>query len=114
MQIKKLLIIADEQTVQLFRLVGAVGFTVQNHDLEHLPHQLQPAITYVRSHASEIGGVLVAAPLASTLIERLDRIKTLEVPVIRLPDENGQSQIGFLEALMEKAIGMKLERNGSL
>jgi len=109
---KQLLVVGDLQTVQFFKLIGAVGFEVQTSD----PSQLKAAVAYIRQEAPGIGGILVTPSVADDLQERLDRIKHLSVPLIRLPDSqaDSQSQVTFLENLMEQAIGMKLERKVSL
>lgn len=104
---QQLVVVGDAQTVAFFKLVGAVGFEVESAN----PKQLSETLQYIRKNARRIGGMLVAAQVAETIIERLDRMQGVDVPVIRLPDPTGLSQIGFLEALMEKAIGMKLEHS---
>jgi vacuolar-type H+-ATPase subunit F/Vma7 len=104
---QQLVVIGDAQTVSFFKLVGAVGFEVESANGK----QLSEALQFIRKNARSIGGMLVAAQVAEAIIERLDRMQGVDVPVIRLPDPTGLSQIGFLEALMEKAIGMKLEHS---
>lgn len=104
---QQLIVVGDAQTVAFFKLVGAVGFEVEAANAKQLSEVLQ----YIRKNVRLIGGMLVAAQVADALIERLERMQGVDVPVIRLPDPNGLSQIGFLEALMEKAIGMKLEHS---
>lgn len=103
---KQLLVIGDVQTVQFFTLIGAIGF-VLNADSSH---HLQPVLQHIRDNAKKIGGILVSTDIVDELIERIDRMKTVEIPILRLPNKNGASQIGFLEALMEKAVGMKMEK----
>jgi len=109
-QTKSLLVVGDVQTVAFFRLVGATGFVVS----EDGSHHLQPVLQYLRENAKSIGGIVVSPACADQLIERIDRMKVIEVPVIRLPDPSGLSQIGFLEALMEKAVGMKMEKKQTI
>jgi vacuolar-type H+-ATPase subunit F/Vma7 len=104
---QQLVVIGDAQTVSFFKLVGAVGFEVESANGK----QLSEALQFIRKNARSIGGMLVAAQVAEAIIERLDRMQGVDVPVIRLPDPTGLSQIAFLEALMEKAIGMKLEHS---
>jgi len=106
-KVQQLVVVGDAQTVAFFKLVGAVGFEVEAANAKQLSEVLQ----YIRKNARLIGGMLVAAQVAEALIERLDRMQGVDVPIIRLPDPSGLSQIGFLEALMEKAIGMKLEHS---
>lgn len=106
---KKLIVIGDQQTVQFFTLVGAVGFEVSPTNKA----QFSEALASIREQAKSIGGILVASDIADMLVERIDRMQGVEIPIIRLPDPSGESQIGYLETLMEKAIGMKLE-TGSL
>lgn len=97
---KKLVVVADKQTTAFFTLVGAIGF-----------EQESTALQFIRKNVRSIGGILVATEMADTITERIDRMQGVDLPIIRLPDGGGVSQIEFLESLMEKAIGMKLENN---
>jgi len=105
---KQLLVVADEQTVAFFSLIGAKGFIVAVNSNEY-QSQLQKAIQHVREKSRSIGGILVAAQVADVFLDKMSRIKTLEVPIVRLPAGDGTSQLSFLETLMEKAVGMKLQ-----
>ncbi len=105
---KKLLVIGEQQTIQFFTLIGAVGMEVHPGDSPQA--QLAPVISYIREHADQIGGILVQVSLAEPLSERLDRIKSIDIPIVRLPVQGGKSQVDYLEKLMQKAIGMKLEQ----
>lgn len=107
-QSKQLIVVADEQTVAFFSLIGAKGFIV-NEQSNSQAAQLQKVVHYVRENVRSIGGILVAPPIADVILDTLSRIKSLEVPIVRLPATDGSSQVSFLEALMEKAVGMKLQ-----
>lgn len=107
---KKLIVIGNQETVRFFTLVGAEGLVVTEGDTATLNQALQ----YIRSQSRVIGGILVESELADTLTERIERMQGVDIPIIRLPDPSGKSQIGYLEALMEKAVGMKLDSGNLL
>ena len=109
---KQVIIIADKQTVQFFTLLGATGFVTPTQ--APTTSTVDPAINYIRSNAQSIAGVLVHAQLADLIRERMNRMKEIVIPIISLPDSSGASQVGFLETLMEKAVGMKLEQGNFL
>ena len=106
---KQLLVIGEVQTVQFFTLIGAVGLQINANESTQI--QLQPVISYIRHHADQIGGILVQPTLAEALLERLERLKSIDIPVVRLPEHGGKSQVGYLQSLMQKAVGIKLEQN---
>ncbi len=105
---KQLLVIGEVQTIQFFTLIGAVGIEINQQDSPQA--QLMPVLNYIRKNADQIGGILVQTSLAEALSERLDRIKSIDIPIVRLPVQGGKSQVDYLESLMQKAIGMKLEQ----
>lgn len=101
---KHILVLGDIQTVQFFSLVGAWGCVVEKDDAG----SLAVALDRIRSQEKEIGAVVVTASLAGTVLDRIERMQGITLPVIQLPDAQNPSQLQALENIMEKAIGMKL------
>lgn len=100
---KQLLVIADEQSVLLWRTVGAKGFVFSKESMPQL-------ISYIK----EQGHVHKAALLGEKAYEEgLSLVRYLsehEIPWIVLLDTSMDEKIGYkeLEKLSEKAIGMSL------
>ena len=111
---KKLFVVGDGPTTQLFELVGAVGIVVERRV------QAARAVQYLTAHKENIGGIVVAAAVAGRHPEFIERLRVLDVPVLQLPaaatnpgasaEAQPPSQTQLLEQLMERALGMKLER----
>lgn len=101
---KQLVVVGDEQTVAFFSFVGATGFVIQPQSVE-----FAELVAFIRLQVRTIGAILVVPELADALTERLERMQGVSIPIVRLPNTDGSSHIGFLEKLMEQAVGMKLD-----
>jgi vacuolar-type H+-ATPase subunit F/Vma7 len=111
---QKLVVIANRQTTMFFTLVGAVGFEIDQDEITSefsVEQALRPAINFIRNNVRTIGAILVASEYADTLVERIERMRGVEIPIVQLPDKTGASQADRLESIMEKAVGMKLDLN---
>ena len=100
----KLMVAGDPETVALFSLLGASGYVCES------PEELKGLLDYLEAHEKEIGGLLLGAQLYDKESRYLARIRKLGIPMIFLPSQDAGADAGrlALEALTEKAMGMKL------
>lgn len=101
-----LLIIAEEQSAIMWRIVGATGIIFKEKALPEILKQLQE--TYAQYRCALIGENVYkhGYPILRFLTEK-------EIPWIMLLDTSTDEKAGYkeLETLSEKAIGMKLQFN---
>ena len=102
---KTLFVIGDKPTVMFFKLLGAQGTIIESH------LDLTTALEAINQHLDTIGALLLTETLTATPSKTLDKINRLGIPVISLPNnQSSTSNSQKLEALLEKAIGMKLNK----
>lgn len=97
-------VLGTEDTVKLFRLMGAKGRVIQGEE------QLYTTVKDLEGNSKTIGGILIDSSLYDEQSRGYQRLKKSDLPFVILPSLNDDNGAGFmaLEQLAVKAMGMKL------
>lgn len=100
---QSLLVIAQEQSVLLWRMVGAHGEVFS-------PARIREIVTYIKEHPGAHQAALVGESVYEEGYPVIRQLNESEIPWIMLLDTSTDEKIGYkeLQRLSERAIGMSL------